>query len=56
MNNYEIPHVHFTAVQLIPPPYVVLGGINVIVIAIGRKVRCFKSVQGRWIFKGDKNP
>jgi hypothetical protein len=33
----------------------VLGGIVVIVLAIGAKFRGFKPRRGRWIFKGDKN-
>jgi hypothetical protein len=33
---------------------VVLGGLVVIVLAIGPKVRWFKLGQGWWIFKGDK--
>jgi hypothetical protein len=35
---------------------VVLGGIGVIVLAIGPKVRVFKLVRERWIFKGDLIP
>jgi hypothetical protein len=31
-----------------------LGGLVVIVLAIGPKVRGFKPDRGRWIFKGDK--
>jgi hypothetical protein len=31
-------------------------GLVVIVLAIGHRVRGFNSGQGRWIFKGDKNP
>jgi hypothetical protein len=33
--------------------HVELGGLMIIVIATGPKVRCFKPGQGRWIFKGD---
>jgi hypothetical protein len=36
--------------------FIVLGGIVVSVLAIGHKVRGFKSGRGRWIFMGDKNP
>jgi hypothetical protein len=32
-----------------------LGGLVVIVLAIGPKVRGFKPGQGWWAFKGDKN-
>jgi hypothetical protein len=32
------------------------GGLMVIVIATGPKVRSLKLGQGRWIFKGEKNP
>jgi hypothetical protein len=35
---------------------VVLGGIMVIVISTGPKVRGFKPGRERWPFKGDKNP
>jgi hypothetical protein len=35
---------------------VVLGGVMVIVLAIGRKVRGFKPGRGQWIFKDDKIP
>jgi hypothetical protein len=35
---------------------VVLGGIMVIVLAIGSKFRWFKPGRERWIFKGDNNP
>jgi hypothetical protein len=31
-------------------------GVLVIMLAIGPKVRGLKPGQGRWIFKGDKNP
>jgi hypothetical protein len=34
---------------------VIVGGLVVIVFAIGPKVHGFKPGQGRWIFKGDKN-
>jgi hypothetical protein len=34
--------------------YVALGGLVVIVFAVGTKVRGFKPGQGRWIFKGHK--
>jgi hypothetical protein len=34
---------------------VVLGGIVIIVLAIGPKVRGFKPSRGRYIFKGDIN-
>jgi hypothetical protein len=34
--------------------YVSLGGLAVIVLATGPKVRGFKLGRGRWIFKGDK--
>jgi hypothetical protein len=33
---------------------VLLGGLAVSVLAIGRKARGFKSSRGRWTFKGDK--
>jgi hypothetical protein len=33
---------------------VIVGGVMVVVIAIGSKVRGFKVGRGRWIFKGDK--
>jgi hypothetical protein len=32
-----------------------LGGLVLIVLAIGAKVRGFKPGRGRWIFMGDKN-
>jgi hypothetical protein len=32
------------------------GGLVVIVLTILPKVRGLKPGQGRWIFKGDKNP
>jgi hypothetical protein len=35
---------------------VFLGGVVVIVFAIGPKVRGLKPGQRRWIFKGDRNP
>jgi hypothetical protein len=35
--------------------FVVLGSVMASVLAIGPKVRGFKSDQGLWIFKGDKN-
>jgi hypothetical protein len=35
---------------------VVLGGLVVIVLAIGPKVHGFKPGRERWLFKGDKNP
>jgi hypothetical protein len=34
----------------------ILGGLVVIVLAMGLKVRGFKPGRGRLIFKGDKNP
>jgi hypothetical protein len=33
-----------------------LGGLVVIVLATGPKVRGLKPGPGRWTFKGDKNP
>jgi hypothetical protein len=33
-----------------------LGGLLVSVLTTGPKVRGFDPDQGRWIFKGDKNP
>jgi hypothetical protein len=33
---------------------IVLGGVMVIVLAIGPKVRGFKPGLGQWIFKGEK--
>jgi hypothetical protein len=33
---------------------VVLGGLVVIVLSLGLKVRGFRPGRGRWIFKGDK--
>jgi hypothetical protein len=42
--------------MLVHNKIVTLGGIVVSVLAIGPKVRGFKPGQGRWIFKGDKNP
>jgi hypothetical protein len=35
---------------------VVLGGLMVIVLGIGSKVRRLKPGRGQWIFKGDRNP
>jgi hypothetical protein len=35
---------------------VVLGGLVVIVLAVGPKVRWLKPGLGRCIFKGDKSP
>jgi hypothetical protein len=35
---------------------IVLGGLVVIVLAIGPKIRGFQPGRGRWIFKGGKNP
>jgi hypothetical protein len=35
---------------------VFLGGVIVIVLAIGPKVRGFKPGRARWIFKGGKSP
>jgi hypothetical protein len=35
---------------------VLLGGLMVIVVAIGPMVCGFKPGRERWIFKGDKNP
>jgi hypothetical protein len=35
---------------------VVLGGLVVIMLPIGRKVRGFRPRRGRSIFKDDKNP
>jgi hypothetical protein len=35
---------------------VVIGGQEASVLAIGPKVRGFKTGQRRWIFKGDKIP
>jgi hypothetical protein len=35
---------------------VALGGLVVIVIAIGHKVHGLKPDRGQWNFKGDKNP
>jgi hypothetical protein len=32
------------------------GGLVVIILAIGPKVRGFKPDRGRWVSKGDKNP
>jgi hypothetical protein len=40
---------------LVKEQAVLLGGIVVIVLAIGAKFRGFKPRRGRWIFKGDKN-
>jgi hypothetical protein len=34
----------------------VVGGLVVIMLAIGRKVRGFKPRRGRWIFKDDNSP
>jgi hypothetical protein len=36
--------------------HVDLGGLVVIVLATGPKVRGFDPDRSRWIFKGDKNP
>jgi hypothetical protein len=35
-------------------PSVIFGGLVVIVLAIGSKVRGFKPSRGRWNFKGNK--
>jgi hypothetical protein len=35
---------------------VALGGLVVIMLAIGSKIHWFKPVRGQLIFKGDKNP
>jgi hypothetical protein len=35
---------------------IVLGGVMVIVLAIGPKVREFKPGREQWLFKGDKMP
>jgi hypothetical protein len=52
--------IHFTQVQIICQYLrilvVVLGGLVIIVLAIGPKVSGFKAGRGRWIFKDDKNP
>jgi hypothetical protein len=40
----------------VTPLLVGLGGIVVIVLAIGPKVRGFKPGRRQWIFKGDKSP
>jgi hypothetical protein len=34
---------------------VVLGGVMVVMLATGPKIREFKPGRERWIFKGDKN-
>jgi hypothetical protein len=34
---------------------VALGGIMILVLATGPKVRLLKTGRSRWIFKGDKN-
>jgi hypothetical protein len=35
---------------------VVLGGLVIIMLVVGLKVRGLKAGRRRWIFKGDKNP
>jgi hypothetical protein len=35
---------------------VVLGGVMVIMFAIGPKIHGLKPSRQQWIFKGDKNP
>jgi hypothetical protein len=41
---------------LLEGDYVAFGGIVVIVLAIGPKVRGLKPGRGQWIFKEYKNP
>jgi hypothetical protein len=47
------PNVSFSCSKMYA---VALGGVMVIVLAIGLKIRGFKPGRWRWIFKGDKNP
>jgi hypothetical protein len=46
----------FIFMCLLEGDYVAFGGIVVIVLAIGPKVRGLKPGRGQWIFKEDKNP
>jgi hypothetical protein len=41
--------------RLLTNSIVVLGGVKVIALSIGPKVRGFTSGRECWIFKGDKN-
>jgi hypothetical protein len=55
LTNITVSDVVLTACHTIDCQ-VILGGVMVIVLAIGPKVREFKPGRERWMFKGDKNP
>jgi hypothetical protein len=46
----------FSIITILVSVWAALGGLVVIMLAIGPKVRGLIPGRGRWTFKGDKNP
>jgi hypothetical protein len=55
LSSENFPESGFQARVSYLLPSVIFGGLVVIVLAIGSKVRGFKPSRGRWNFKGNKN-
>jgi hypothetical protein len=59
ITSIDVGYEYLKVVEIVTQSYcfiVVLGGLIVIVLAIGPRVREFKPGCERLIFKGDKNP